>query len=75
MSERVLNLAQGLGELRQRLDRAAAITVGAQLCAQRGAAQDAFQMILELDVDVLISEAQTLLAAISMRSMETHSSN
>ncbi len=70
MPERVLDLAQGLNELRLRLDRAAAIATGAQTCAERGAGGDAFKMILELDLDVLIGEAQTLLDAISMRSME-----
>ncbi|CAA0112748.1 Uncharacterised protein [Starkeya nomas] len=64
MPERVLDLARGLSELRLRLDRAAAIAAGAQTCA------DAFKMILELDLDVLIGEAQTLLDAISMRSMD-----
>lgn len=70
MPERVLDLAQGLSELRLRLDRAAAITAGAQTCAERGTGDDAFKMILELDLDVLIGEAQTLLDAISMRSMD-----
>jgi len=71
MAERMVDLAQGLGQLRLRLDRAAAITAGAQVCAERGAGQDAFQMILELDLDVLIGEARTLLDALSLRSMDT----
>ena len=70
MPERALDLVQGLSELRLRLDRAAAIAAGAQACAERGAGGDAFKMILELDLDVLIGEAQTLLDAISLRSMD-----
>ena len=70
MSERVLSMAEGLSQLSVRLDRAAAITAGAHVCAERGAGQEAFQMILELDLDVLLRESLTLLSMICMRPLE-----
>ncbi|MGA0563285.1 hypothetical protein ACO2RV_12645 [Ancylobacter sp. VNQ12] len=70
MAERMVDFVQRLGQLRLRLDRAAAITASAQACAEQGAGRDAFQMILELDLDVLIGEARALLDALSVRSMD-----
>lgn len=74
MSERVLSMMDGLSQLSIRLDRAAAVTAGAHVCAERGAGQEALQMILELDLDVLLREAQTLLSMISMRPLEREAS-
>ncbi len=68
MADRVINAELGLFELKVRLDRAAAVTAGAHMCAQRGGDAEALQMILELDLDVLLHEAQHLLAILSLRS-------
>lgn len=56
----------GLREMSTRLDRAAALARAAVACAEAGAEDDAVRMTLELDLDVLLSEAGTWHAALSL---------
>lgn len=61
----------GLREMSTRLDRAAALVRAAVACAEAGAEDDAVRMTLELDIDVLLSEAGTWHSALSLLKRKT----
>jgi len=61
-----LTITGGLREVSARLDRAAALGRAALACAEGGAEEEAVRITHELDLDQLIGEAATLLAAVSL---------
>jgi hypothetical protein len=61
-----LTITGGLREVSARLDRAAALGRAALACAEGGAEDEAVRITHELDLDQLIGEAATLLAAVSL---------
>jgi hypothetical protein len=61
-----LTITESLRAASQRLDTAAALARGALTCAEGGAETEAVRMTLELDLEVYLSEAQTLLSAITL---------
>jgi hypothetical protein len=61
-----LTITESLRAASQRLDTAAALARGALTCAEGGAETEAVRMTLELDLEVYLSEAQTLLSAVTL---------
>ncbi|MBM6595333.1 hypothetical protein [Microvirga pudoricolor] len=61
-----LTITESLRAASRRLDRAAAVARGALASAESGAETEALRMTLELDLDVLLDEARTLLAATAL---------
>ncbi|MGO4386808.1 hypothetical protein AB4Y85_04670 [Microvirga sp. 2YAF29] len=61
-----LTITESLRAARHRLDKAAAVARGALTCAEGGAETEAVRMTLELDLEVYLSEAQTLLSAVTL---------
>jgi hypothetical protein len=61
-----LTVTESLRAASQRLDRAAALARGALTCAEGGAEAEAVRMTLELDLELCLSEAQTLLSAATL---------
>ncbi|MEE1656747.1 hypothetical protein VB618_11105 [Microvirga sp. CF3062] len=61
-----LTITESLRAASRRLDTAAALARGALTCAEGGAEPEAVRMTLELDLEVYLSEAQTLLSAVTL---------
>lgn len=61
-----LTITESLRAASQRLDRAPALARGALTCAEGGAETEAVRMTLELDLELYLSEAQTLLSAATL---------
>ncbi|MGO4386755.1 hypothetical protein AB4Y85_04405 [Microvirga sp. 2YAF29] len=59
-------ISESIRAASQRLDTAAALARGALTCAEGGAETEAVRMTLEHDLEVYLSEAQTLLSAITL---------
>lgn len=62
----MLTITESLRAASHRLDTAAALARGALTCAEGGAETEAVRMTLELDLEVYLSEAQTLLSAVTL---------
>lgn len=61
-----LTITGGLREVSTRLDRAAALARGALACAEAGSEGEAVRITLELDLEELMAESQTLLRTVTL---------
>lgn len=64
--EKGLTITESLRAASHRLEKAVAVARGALACAEGGAETEAVRMTLELDLEVYLNEAQTLLSAVTL---------